>query len=223
MTVLGMDHAREELHGFVAAAKERGVADDSIIAMLRHRGWPEARVLDAIASFYTSSLGVAPPLWSQRGENARDAFLYLLNFIALGFWVVALGQIAYALIAHSFPDAAAPLTYYQSLRDELSGKLATVIVAFPVWAGVHAFIARELRRRRDLYDSSIRKWLTYVALVLAALVVLADGIWFVTALLQGQLTIRFALDSLVLLVLGGGVFAYYLATIGSPKESRDGE
>jgi hypothetical protein len=215
--------AREELRDFIAAAKEGGVADDSIVAVLRHRGWPQARILDAIASFYTGALGITPPAWSQPGENARDAFLYLLNFISLGFWVVALGQIGYVMIAHWFPDPAAPITYFQSLRDELSGKLATVIVAFPVFVGVHALIARELRNRRDLYDSGVRKWLTYIALVLATLVVLADGIWFVTALLQGQLTIRFALDSLVLLVLGGGVFTYYLATIGTPKESRGGE
>lgn len=223
MTAIGMDLAREELHDFIAAAKERGVADDSIVAVLRHRGWPEARVLDAVTSFYAVSLGIAPPAWSQRGENARDAFLYLLNFIALGFWTVALGKIGYVLIAHWFPDPATPLSYFQSLRNEISGNLAAVIVAFPVFVAVHALIAGELRRRRDLYDSGVRKWLTYVALVLAALILLADGIWFVTALLQGQLTTRFLLDSLVLLVLGGGVFTYYLATIGAPKELPDGE
>lgn len=71
-------------------------------------------------------------------------------------------------------------------------------------------------QRPDLYDSGVRKWLTYIALVFAAIIVLADGIWFLEALLRGQLTLRFMLDSLVLLVIGGGVFTYYLATIDGP-------
>ena len=73
------------------------------------------------------------------------------------------------------------------------------------------FIAQELQQRPEAENSPVRLWLTYVALVLAAIIVLSDGIWFLAAFLQGQLTIRFVLDSLVLLVLGGGVFAYYLS------------
>jgi len=62
--------------------------------------------------------------------------------------------------------------------------------------------------------------LTYIALVIAATVLLADGIWFLQALLKGDLTLRFILDTLVLLVLGGGVFAYYLSTIDAPRTER---
>src|SRR5579862_45937 len=205
----------DELGEFIRTAKKGGVADDSIVAMLRHNGWSERRVYRALAEYYGELLGMAIPARVQRGENARDAFLYLLNFISLGFWTVAIGQIWYAVIARWFPDPAV-YSYGTSLREEIATQLATVIVAFPLFLFVHNLIARELQKRRDLYDSGVRKWLTYLTLVAAALVVLGDAIWFVTSLLQGELTVRFLLDSLVLLVLGGGVFAYYLITINPP-------
>jgi hypothetical protein len=36
-------------------------------------------------------------------------------------------------------------------------------------------------------------------------------------LIVGQLTIHFFLDTLGLMVIGGGIFAYYLLTIDPPK------
>ena len=209
-----------ELVEFVRAAKERGVADDFIVALLRQNGWSERRVFSAFSAFYTDALGRPVPMRAGSVEHSRDAFYYLLNFITLGFWTIALGQIWYALIARWFPDSAQRLSYTQSLRDEISWQVATVIVTFPIFVLLHNLIRRELKRRPDLYDSGIRNWLTYLALVIASIVVLADAVWFFGALLRGEITSRFILDSLVLLILGGGVFTYYLATM-NPPTSRE--
>ena len=201
---------------FVRAAKKQGVHDEFIVSLLCQRGWSERRVYAAFSSFYAETLGMPVPARAGQVENARDAFYYLLNFITLGFWTVALGQVFYILIAHAFPDATQTNYYAESLRDQISWQVAVVVIAFPVFAFVHSLIGRELSKRPDLYDSGVRRWLTYLALVIAALVVLTDGVWFISALLRGEITIRFLLDSLVLLVLGGGVFLYYLKTIDAP-------
>lgn len=208
-----------DLLDFVGAAKRHGLADQFTVSLLSHNGWSERRIYRAFSAFYADALETPLPSRSQHVEHARDAFLYLLNFITLGFWTVALGQIGYALIAHAFSDPAAPYAY-ESLRDQISWQLATLLVTFPIFALVHSLIRRELSRRPDLFDSGIRKWLTYLALVLAALVILTDGVWFLESLLRGELTVRFILDSLVLLILGGGVFHYYLATIDPPAEQQ---
>jgi Domain of unknown function (DUF5671) len=181
--------------------------------MLRQNGWSEQRIFRAYSALYADLLGTSLPTRPQSAENARDAFYYLLNFITLAFWTVALGQIFYILIAHAFPDAAQVGSYAGSLRDQISWQVATVIVAFPIFLLVHSVIQRELRLRPDLYGSGVRRWLTYIALVIAAIIVITDGVWFVEALIRGELTVRFILDSLVLLILGGGVFAYYLTTM----------
>jgi small-conductance mechanosensitive channel len=203
------------LRGFLQSAKQRGIPDETLVSLLRHRGFSERSIYRALAAHYEDVLGESLPSRGLDVENARDAFYYLLNFITLAFWTVALGQIFYMLIERRFPDAL-DANVPSSVRDEIAGQLAAVIVTFPVFSIVHSLIQAQLRKRPDLYYSPIRRWLTYVALVLAAIVLVADAVWFVTSFLQGQLSIRFALDSLVLLVLGGGVFLYYLMTMEPP-------
>jgi predicted cation transporter len=205
-----------ELLAFLRSAKEQNISDDFVVALLRQNGWPERRIYRAYSAFYADRLGAPLPKRYQAAENARDAFFYLLNFITLGFWTVALGQIFYRLIAYRLPDPAQSATYYGSLRDDIAWQLATVIVAFPTFVYVHSLIARELRKRSDLYESPVRRWLTYLTLVVAAIVVLTDAAWVIEALIRGELTLRFILDSLVLLVIGGGVFLYYLRTMEPP-------
>jgi hypothetical protein len=207
--------SHDQLRDFLQSAKQRGVSDESLVSLLRHRGFSERSIYRALAGYYEEVLGETLPSRGLDVENARDAFYYLLNFITLAFWTIALGQIFYMLIERRFPDAldAASMS---SIRDEIAGQLAAVIVTFPAFLVVHSLIQRQLQKRPDLYYSPVRRWLTYVALVLAAIVLLADTVWFVTSLLQGQLSVRFALDSLVLLVLGGGVFLYYLTTMEPP-------
>ncbi len=199
------------LAGFIATAKSQGVPDDALVGLLRHRGWSERRIYRALAAYYEESLGVPLPQRGGRDESPRDAFLWILNFITLGFWTIALGQLFYALIARAFPDKATRAYQYPSFTDTVATQLATIIIAFIAFVVVRAFLGQELKRRPEAALSAIRAWITYAALIIAAIFVLLDGIWFLTALLQGQLSIRFVLDSLVLLVLGGGVFAYYLA------------
>lgn len=211
--------AEDVLLPFVRRAKELAVADDSIVGILRQNGWPERRIFRALSEYYAATLGLAIPTRTQSTENARDAFLYLLNFIALGFWMVALWQIWDDLVRRWFPDALStrPGT---TLREDMAWQLAFVIIGFPLFVFVHSTIQRELARRPELYFSSIRRWLTYVALVLAAVVVIIAAAGVIQALIVGQLTTHFLLDALLLLILAGGVFAYYLVTIEPPKQRQ---
>lgn len=201
---------------FVHAAKSHGMTDEFIVSLLRQNGWSERRIFRTYSSYYTGLLGTPLPARPQGAGSARDAFYYLLNFITLGFWTVSLGQIFYMLIAKQFPDAVDRFNEFQPFREAISWQLACVIVAFPIFLFIHSQIQKDLQARPDLYDSGVRRWLTYIALVLAALILLCDAVWFFEALIRGELTVRFILDSLVLLVLGGGVLTYYLRTIDPP-------
>jgi hypothetical protein len=210
----------DPLGGFISTAKGRGVPDDALVPLLRQNGWSERRVYRSLSAYYTGALGVAPPSRGGRGVDARDAFLYLLNFITLGFWVVALGQLFTILIDRRFPDPAMSSGYALDLIHQIAWQLATIIVAFPCFALIGRMIGAELARRPESADSGVRAWLTYIALVIAGVCVLSDAIWVLEAFLTGTLTIRFVLDSIVVIGLGGGVFAYYLATL-RPAEAVD--
>ena len=213
----------QQLDRFIRTAKVNGVADDALVAVLRHNGWPERWIYRSLGAYYGDALGMLPPSRSGRSEHARDAFYYLLNFITLGFWTIALGQLFYTLIERRFPSPVGPYSggrYSGSLVSEVAWQLATIIVAYPCFVFVGWLIARQNERRPDALESGVRAWITYVALVIAAIVVLMDAIWFLNALLRGELTVKFVLDSLVLLVLGGGVFAYYLSGLRPPAAER---
>lgn len=209
-----------DLDGFITTAKAAGVPDDALVPLLKQNGWSERRLYASLSRYYGASLGVATPSRSGPSENPRDAFYYLLNFITLALWTVALGQLFYRLIERWFPDAAYGLSARGPLLTEMSWQLATILIAFPCFVLLGRLIARELQSRPDAAQSAVRAWITYAALIVAALVVLTDGIWFLGAFLRGELTVRFGLDSLVLLVLGGGVFGYYLTGLRAPAGER---
>ena len=213
----------EDLDDFVRAAKAKAVPDDALVALLRQNGWSERRIYRSLGAYYGDVLGMQPPSRSGRAQYARDAFYYMLTFITLGFWTIALGQLFYTLIDRRFPSPAGPYSgrgYSGSLVSEIAWQLATILVAYPCFMLVGRLIARENARRPDAVESGVRAWITYVALVIAAIFVLMDAIWFLNALLRGELTVKFVLDSLVLLGLGGGVFAYYLNGLRQPASER---
>jgi Domain of unknown function (DUF5671) len=210
--------ANDGLDEFLSSAKNKGISDDFIVTLLRQNGWPEQRIYRAFSAYYAGVLGAPLPTHSGRSEHARDAFYYLLNFFLLSFWTIALGQLFYTLIDRWVPDRGTP--YYGSLIDDTAWQLATLLITFPAFILVHRLISDQLRRRPDFYESGVRKWLTYIALVIAALVLLSDGIWFLQTFLRGEITFRFVLHSLLLFIIGGGVFSYYLATINLPQSER---
>ena len=49
---------------------------------------------------------------------------------------------------------------------------------------------------------------------------LGDGVAFLAELLRGEMTLRFVLDTIVLVALAGGVFAYYFGSVDR-RDRRD--
>lgn len=203
----------EKLDAFIRAAKERGVADDAIVAILRQHGWSERRIFQSLSEHYEGVLGMPIPSRGSRSEQARDAFFYLLAFTTLGFWMVALILLADDLIDRTFPSPLDLGNPGSAFRVEAAGSIAALIIAFPLFLFVSRTIAQEVARRPEALESGARKWLTYIALVITAITLLSDAVAFLTQFLTGDLTVRFALKALVLFVVAAGVFWYYLGTV----------
>ena len=206
-------NAEGELEGFIAGAKRAQVADAFIFDQLRQAGWPERRIYAAFTAYYAREHGLVLPVRGSRLEYAREALLYLLNFISLAVWITAAGHLFYVLIDRRFPSALDSAYLRESSRFDLSLELAAIIVAFPIFAVVSRLIARSLKARPEGSESGVRRWLTSVALVIAAVIIIGDAIAFLNEFFQGDLTLRFVLKSLVLVVLAGGVFVYYRVTL----------
>jgi len=209
------------LRAFVVAARGHGAQDEFLFKLLRAAGWPERKLYATFASVYEQSTGITLPARLGGYEYARDAFLYLLAFISLGSWTLAVGHLFYVLIDRRFPADASLYTGPVPFYEVVSSEIAAIVIAFPIFAIVSRMIANRLRTNENAVDSGVRAWVTYLALVIAAAILIADAVIFVAAFVRGDLTIRFVLQSLVLIVLGAGVFIYYARTVRVPSALYD--
>jgi hypothetical protein len=198
---------------FLDAAKRQGASDESLVALLRGRGWPEDDVYRALADHFENQSGVRVPAYKRSG-SAKDAFLYLLSFSMLATWTIGLGSVMFTLIDRWIRDPLSPANdYYAGGYYQIAGSLACIIVAFPIYLLTMRVILREAGLHPEKLESPVRKWLTYIALLIAAGVVVGDLITFLTYFLRGELTARFVAKTSVGLVLAGGVFWYYLGSL----------
>jgi hypothetical protein len=200
------------LQEFLDAARLQGITDEILVGLLRGRGWPEEDVYRALADHYEGRSGIQVPVYKRSG-SAKDAFLYLLSFSTLATWTIGLGSVMFTLIDRWIKDPLSPINYYASGYYQMAGSLASVIVAFPVYLLVMRYIVRELEIHPEKLESAVRKWLTYIALLIAAGVVVGDLITFLTFFLRGELTARFVAKVAAVLVIASGVFWYYIGSL----------
>lgn len=203
---------RSAVQDFFDSARNHGATDEDIVGLLRGRGWPEEDVYRALADHFEIRSGLAVPIYKRSG-SAKDAFLYLLSFSTLATWAIGLGSVIFTLIDRLIKDPLSPVNYYADSYYQMADSLACIIVAFPVYLLTMRYITRELKIHPEKLESSVRKWLTYIALLIAAGTVVFDLIAFLTYFLRGELTARFVARIITALVIAGGIFWYYLGSL----------
>ncbi|HKQ86529.1 MAG TPA: DUF5671 domain-containing protein [Candidatus Acidoferrales bacterium] len=203
---------------FVEHAKSAGTADASIVGILTARGWPEKEIYEALAGYYERTVGITIPRRQTSGTAARDAFFYLVIFSTLATWTIGLGSLSFTLIDQWFSDTLFSNGYSGYEVYSVANSLACIIVAFPIYLLVSRSVLRQVRVHPEKLNSPVRKWLTYMALVIAAGVFVGDLITALTYFLRGEITSRFLSEAFVVFVLSGGVFFYYF---GGLKRSED--
>lgn len=210
--------AGSPLADYIAAAKAQGAADGFLVELLERSGWPRREIYAAFSILYSRMTGLqTPQRMSGFADSARDAFLYLLSFGTLGVWTFGLGSLFFTIIEIQYADPVFR-NNFTNARDSLSGSMASLIVGFPVYLCTMRILLNDLLRKPDKAESGVRKWLTYIALLISASTVIGDLVTFVDYFLRGQFTTPFLLKVLTVLVIAGGVFWYYLA----PLERREG-
>lgn len=199
-----------ELQKFLEAAKSQGATEQEIVGLLRGRGWPEDEVYRALADHYEVRSGLQIPVYKRSG-SAKDAFLYLVSFATLATWTWGVGSVMFVLIDHWIKDPLRPAYSYGFYQ--LADSLASIIVAFPIYLFVMRYIGQEVGRHPEKLESSVRKWLTSIALFITASIGVGDLIALLTYLLRGELTANFFGKAAVILVVVGGIFWYYVGVL----------
>lgn len=145
---------------------------------------------------------------SERGSAARHTFYYLLGLVTLGFTAIGIGQILFSIINALFPEN----TYlYDAAFDEelLRFGITAVIISAPIFFICTRAINRELAKGSLDLHSLVRKWLTYLILLIVSVTIIGDLMVVLYNFLSGELTTKFILKALVILGITAFIFTYY--------------
>lgn len=200
--------ARTELVGFVEAALRAGEPRDGVRRALEQAGWSAEQIADALSHYADVPFAVPVPR-PRATVSARDAFWYLLMFGALYVSAFYFGDLLFGFINRAFPEELRFPNQLELIERDIRWATAALIMAFPLFLFTNWRIAKQIAAEPARRNSAIRKWLTYITLLVAAAFLVGDGITLVYNVLNGELTLRFVLKVLVVAAIAGAVFGYY--------------
>src|SRR3989338_8155567 len=137
----------------------------------------------------------------------RDVFMHFLNTITLYISAFSFLNLVFQYINIAFPDK---LNAYYSPGDSIRWTLSLFIIIFGVFAWTSRFIEKDLVGNPDKNGLKIRRWLIYLTIFLAALLLIGDLVALIYNFLSGDLTIPFIIKVLSVFAVGGVIFWYYL-------------
>jgi Domain of unknown function (DUF5671) len=207
-----MAAADAELVGFVREALMRGASRQDIESALLDAGRPEAQVRAALSGFAEQDFPVPVPR-PRPYLSARDAFVYLVLFSTLGLSAYYFAALIFQLIDRTFLDPALhPVGGFWG-GDRIRWSIAVLVVSFPLYLYLTARTASEVATEPSKRASRVRKWLTYMTLFAAALVIIGDLVALIYQFLTGELSVRVALKILTVAIIAGAIFLYYLRSV----------
>lgn len=141
-------------------------------------------------------------------STAKDVFSHLLAIVTLFMGVISFIALYFQYINVKFPDALQ--FYYAGALDIIRNSMSVLIVAWPVFILISWMIYKDLKNDPAKTNIGIRKWLLYLTLFVASITIIVDLITLVNYFLNGEITTRFVLKVLVVLLVAAAVFGYYL-------------
>lgn len=210
----------DELRDFVRDALSRGVPRPAILEALLQAGWPAEEAEAALGRWAEIDFPIPVPR-RRPYLSAREAFLYLVMFACLYVTAFHVGAIVFAIVDWWWPNPAHPYPAREAAAGMVRNAVASLVIAFPVFLLLARHIGGVVRREPEKRGSKVRKWLTYLTLFLAALVIIGDLIVLVARVLAGELATPFLLKVLTVFAIAGTVFGHYLADLRRDEnESR---
>lgn len=151
--------------------------------------------------------------------TARDFFLHLGAIVTFYASTIALVTLLFEVINYAYPKITGAYGYY---LPSISFQVATLIVAFPLFLFLSWLLQKSYASEPALRDAPIRKFLAFITLFIAGAIAAGDLVAVIYTFLDGQeLTTGFLLKFLALIVVMGGIFAYYLREIKNLIGSKE--
>lgn len=205
----------QSLTEYVTGRIRSGVTKSELKEELSALGWTEDEMEIAYREAVIA-LGAPVPETGTRATLTRkagavDVVINFFSFILLGIVATALGTLFFGVINRFFPDALDTTNWYTAsqVTSSIHYSIAALLIGFPLYFFAMRLWFRKFREDEGRMESKLSKWLTYLVLLVAAVTVVGDLIAIVFAMLQGEVTVRFFLKALVILVIAGAIFGFY--------------
>ena len=155
-------------------------------------------------------------------SSPREVFLHLLAMVTLYMSAFNFGRLIFGYVNRAFPDLLEGRYYPNMMSNEsMRWSIAMLIIGFPIYFFTTRFLQRLYARNPWEQTRRIRKWLLYLTLFLAAVVVIGDLVTLIYTFLGGELTARFALKVLTVFSIAAAIFGYYFWELRHFRESGE--
>ena len=153
-------------------------------------------------------------------NTPRDFALQLGALISLYVSLTSLLVLLFGLINMWFPDEMTDYWMVESARDSMRVSIAMLVVFFPTFV-ILTRHSNQIRRSEDGGDyTTLTKWLIYLSLLVGGGIVLGDLVTIIMYFLNGEITTRFILKAITLLLVVGATLAYYVRDVQGYFKTR---
>lgn len=139
---------------------------------------------------------------------AKNFVLQVASLVTLFVSIPAFIALLFGIINLQFPDAADQYWQIDSAQNSIRYSIAVLVIFFPAYLALTRMVNKARRTEGALYHT-LTKWLIYIALLIAGVVMLTDLAVVVYTFLGGEITTRFILKALALLAVIAAAFYYY--------------
>ncbi|OGI70999.1 hypothetical protein A3B84_02370 [Candidatus Nomurabacteria bacterium RIFCSPHIGHO2_02_FULL_35_13] len=148
--------------------------------------------------------------------NTGFFFLCLGLLITLITSVTSFLNLVFETLNKRFPDvlnASYQYGYSTYEYESIRMALATLIIFFPAFLIISYFWEKFTKTEMGHIDHIIRKWVIYIILFLSAVVLMVDLVALIKYFISGEITTRFILKVVVVLMTAVIVGKYYILSL----------
>src|SRR3989344_5420715 len=148
---------------------------------------------------------------TQAKTTAKDFFINLGAMLALYTTVANLVNLLFRVINTAYPKINEGYLGFIWSSISISWPVAAIIVFFPIFILLMWLLEQDYKQFPDKQYASMHKWFACISLFIFGAVIAGGFLTVLYYFIDGrELTTGFFLKVLVLLVIAGGVFSYYL-------------
>ncbi len=143
-------------------------------------------------------------------HSAKHFVLQLGSLASLYLSLSFLLVLIFGLVNLTFPDAAEGIWAIENANSQIRIGIAMTIVFFPTYLILTRLVNNMRRKEHDSNYLSLTKWLIYLSLLVGGAALLVDLVVVINTFLEGEISQRFVLKALAVLLVIGSASYYYL-------------